>query len=146
MNAPFVLTKMKNWANLFFELIWVDLRVMLTQICSICFWISAFIGVPFSTHPNHPLFVSAHLQSLWVQTWFTTRSITQRRVHLKDLSERTGVVSTEALVFSLFSRSNDPNMSSHTLQTSWNIADTGSRMGSSGTRLRLFLEGDKFQA
>lgn len=65
---------------------------------------------------------------------------------LKDPSECTREVDTEALVFSLLSGSNDPNMSGRTLETSWNIADTGFQTRSSGTRLRLFLEGDKFQA
>lgn len=85
--------------------------------------------------------ISAHLQSLWVQTWLTTGGITQCRVHLKDLSQWTREVSTETLVFSLPSDSNDPNMSSHTLETSWNIADAESRTGSTGTRLRLFSWG-----
>lgn len=59
----------------------------------------------------------------------SARSITQHRVHLKDLSECITVVKTETLVFSL-SGSNDPNMSSRMLETSWNIADTGFQMGS----------------
>ena len=66
-------------------------------------------------------------------------------VHLKDLSERR---STQRLLCFLSSPPKTIQIwaASRTLETSWNIADTGSRMRSTRTRLRVFLEGDKFQA
>lgn len=123
---------------------------MFTQNCSFCIWVFLlYLGdyVSLSTHPNHHLVVWFQLlYSLCECRLDLQVEALHCRVHLKDPSEWTREVNTETLVFSLFSASNDPNMSSRTLETSWNIADTESRMGSTRTKLRLFLEGDKFQA
>lgn len=85
--------------------------------------------------------ISAHLQSVWVRTWLTTRS----RVHLKDLSEWTREVDTETLVFSLFST---PELIQIWAAARWKLEYCWHRDSdrSTRTKLRLFLQGDKFQA
>lgn len=62
---------------------------------------------------------------------------------MKGLSEWMRLAGTE---WPVFLSSNDPNMSSRMLETSWKIADTDFEKGSFVSRLGLFLGGDKFQA
>lgn len=138
MNVPFVLRSMRNLVSLFYELTCPEIRVHLKWLFLYLFMCNLSVRLCQTLACGLFQFIYCLCEGR-----LSARSITQHRAHLKDLSEWTTVVKTETLVFSL-SGSNDPNMSSRMLETTWNIADTDFQMGS--TRLRLLLGGDKFQA
>lgn len=92
-----------------------------------------------------------HVQTIACCHWFQLiNSLCESRFHqqpkhLKDPSERTR--SAQICLCFLSSLAQPIQMwAAARGKTSWSIADKGSQTGSAGTKLRIFLEGDKFQA